>query len=132
MCFFPQKKLYPILYQLRCSYFFYNIIFNSFCLCGHSNKLERGSVITLYIFIIHSSPPVFNEVHVTRYLVLCVCFVDRCSPFGIFLLVIVLSVHGLTDSDYPFGVYKHFFIACSTKKYCSFHFSCCHSFTKGP
>ena len=44
--FFP-KKLYPILYQLRYSYFFYNIIFDSFCPCGHFNKLERGSVITL-------------------------------------------------------------------------------------
>ena len=25
-----------------------------------------------------SSPPVFSGVHVTRSLVLCVCFVDRC------------------------------------------------------
>jgi hypothetical protein len=25
-----------------------------------------------------SSPPVFSGVRVTRYLVLCVCFVDRC------------------------------------------------------
>ena len=28
-----------------------------------------------------SSPLVFNEVHVTRSLVLCVCFVDRCLTF---------------------------------------------------
>jgi hypothetical protein len=27
------------------------------------------------------SPPVFGEVRVTRSLVLCVCFVDRCLPF---------------------------------------------------
>jgi len=28
-----------------------------------------------------SSPPVFSGVRVTRSLVLCVCFVDRCLPF---------------------------------------------------
>jgi hypothetical protein len=28
-----------------------------------------------------SSPPVFNWVRVTRSLVLCVCFVDRCLSF---------------------------------------------------
>ena len=31
-----------------------------------------------------SSPPVFNGVHVTRSLVLCVCFVDRCLSFYTF------------------------------------------------
>jgi hypothetical protein len=28
-----------------------------------------------------SSPPIFSEVRVTRSLVLCVCFVDRCLSF---------------------------------------------------
>jgi hypothetical protein len=43
-----------------------------------------------------SSPPVFSGVHVTRSLVLCVYFVDRC-------LLLVLSVlHRFTDSGYPF------------------------------
>ena len=31
-----------------------------------------------------SSPPVFNGVRVTRYLVLCVCLVDRCLSFCTF------------------------------------------------
>jgi hypothetical protein len=31
-----------------------------------------------------SSPPVFSGVRVTRSLVLCVCFVDRCLSFCIF------------------------------------------------
>ena len=31
-----------------------------------------------------SSPPVFSGVRVTRSLVLCVCFVDRCSSFCTF------------------------------------------------
>ena len=38
-----------------------------------------------------SSLPFFSGVRVTRPLVLCVCFVDRCS-FVLFLLAIVLSV----------------------------------------
>ena len=69
-----------------------------------------------------SSRPVFNGIRVTRSLVLCVCFVDRClsfctfsfghcvvCPFVLFLLVIVLSVlFRYTDSDYPFGIFKLF------------------------
>jgi hypothetical protein len=38
------------------------------------------------------SPLVFSGVRVTRYLVLYVCFVDRCLSFNIFSLAIVLSV----------------------------------------
>ena len=33
-----------------------------------------------------SSPPVFSWVHVTRSLVICVCFVDRCLSFYPFVL----------------------------------------------
>ena len=41
---------------------------------------------------------------VTLSLILCVCFVDRCLSFVLFLLVIVLSILLLqyTDSDYLF------------------------------
>ena len=53
--------------------------------------------------------PVFSGVRVTRSLVLCVCFVDRCLSFVPFLLAIVLSVFlRYTDSDYPFGILKLF------------------------
>jgi hypothetical protein len=49
-----------------------------------------------------SSFPVLSGVRVSRSLVLCVCFVDRCLFFCTFLLTIVLSVLLLfTDSDYP-------------------------------
>ena len=45
---------------------------------------------------------------VTRSLALCVCFV---YPFVPFLLAIVLSVLiRLTNSDYPFGILKLFFL----------------------
>jgi hypothetical protein len=56
-----------------------------------------------------SSTPVFNGVSVTRSLVLCVCFVNRCLSFCTFLLANVLSVLlRYTDSDYPFGIFKLF------------------------
>jgi hypothetical protein len=52
-----------------------------------------------------STTPVFSGVHVTRSLVLCICFVNRCLSF--FLLAIVLSgLHRFTHSDYPFGIFK--------------------------
>jgi len=54
-----------------------------------------------------SSSPVFSGVRVTRSLVLCVCFVDRClsfCPFSFWPLFCVLLQ--FTDSDYPFGIFK--------------------------
>jgi hypothetical protein len=42
----------------------------------------------------------FSEVRVTRSLVLCVCFLDHCLSFVLFILSIVLSVLRFTASDY--------------------------------
>ena len=55
-------------------------------------------------------PPVFSGVRVTRYLVLYVCFVDRClSSCTFILLAIVLSVLlRYTVSDCPVGIFKLF------------------------
>ena len=48
-----------------------------------------------------SSPPIFGEVRVTRSLVLCVCFVDRCLSFSTFSFGHCVSVLlRYTDSDY--------------------------------
>ena len=56
-----------------------------------------------------NSPPVFSGVRVTRSIVLCVCFVDRCLPN--FFLAIVLSVLlRKTDSDYHFVIFKLFLL----------------------
>jgi hypothetical protein len=56
-----------------------------------------------------SSLPVFSGARVTRSVVLCVGFVDRCLPLRLFLLAIVLPVIlRFTDSDYPFGIFKIF------------------------
>ena len=56
-----------------------------------------------------SSSLVFSGVRVTRSLILCVCFVDRCLSFVLFLMANVLSVFlRYTDSDYPFSVFKLF------------------------
>ena len=63
--------------------------------------------------------PIFSGVRVTRSLVLCVCFVDRCRSLFVllcfFLLAIVLSVRlQYTDSDYHFGILK--LVLCSCPK----------------
>jgi hypothetical protein len=60
-------------------------------------KLFGFPLFRLLVYIMK----VISGVRVTRSLVLCVCFVDRClslCPF--FLLIIVLSVLRCTDSDY--------------------------------
>ena len=63
-----------------------------------------------------SSPPVYSGVRVTRYLILYVCFVDRCLSFVYFLLAIVLSVLlRYTDSDYPFGIFKLFLMTVKSQ-----------------
>jgi hypothetical protein len=62
-----------------------------------------------------SSPPVFIGFRVSRSLVLCVCFVDRCLSFCTFLFATVLSVL-LRDSDYPFGIFKLFLVNAHTQR----------------
>ena len=57
------------------------------------------------------SPPVCSGVLVTRSLVLCVCFVDRCLsfwPFYLFAIVLYIVLFRFTDIDYPFGIFKLF------------------------
>jgi hypothetical protein len=56
-----------------------------------------------------SSPRVVSGVRVSRSLVLCVCFVNRCLFFCPFSWAIVLSVLlRITDSDYHIGIFKFF------------------------
>ena len=51
----------------------------------------------------------FSGVRVTRSLVLCVCFVDRClSLCSIFFWPVLSVLLRYTDSDYPFGIFKLF------------------------
>ena len=45
---------------------------------------HTGGAGTAYLPEHPSSPPVFSGVRVTRSLVLCVCFVDRCLSFCLF------------------------------------------------
>jgi hypothetical protein len=69
---------------------------------------------TAYPFGAPGFTPVFGGVHVTRFLVLCVCFVDRCLSFcTFFFLAILLSVlFQYTDSDYLYGILKLFLANC--------------------
>ena len=72
-------------------------------------SLEEQELLTLPKNL--SSPPVFSGVRVTRSLVLYVCFVDRCLSFCTFSLAIVFPVLlRYTDSDYPFGIFKLFWL----------------------
>ena len=52
-----------------------------------------------------NSSPVFSGAGVTRSLVLCVCFIDRCLSFCTFSCGHCVVCHlRFTDSDYPFGI----------------------------
>jgi hypothetical protein len=50
-------------------------------------------------------------------------FVDRCLSFCPFLLANVLSVLQITDSDYPFGIFK--LLSEGSKRFGFFLGSCC-------
>ena len=77
------------------------------CVLPTLNKTYLFIYLFIYVYQEDSSAsPVFSEVRVTRSLVLCVCFVDRCLSSCPFLLAIVLSVLRITDSDYRFGIFK--------------------------
>ena len=52
---------------------------------------------------------VFSGVRVNQTLVLCVCFVDRCLSFYPFSFGHCVVCSSITDSDYPFGIFKLFF-----------------------
>ena len=71
--------------------------------------------------------PIFSRDRVTRSLVLCVCFVDRCLSFCTFLCclfffdlrILITSLWYLlwfTDSDYPFGIFNLFLYSNVTEK----------------
>ena len=52
-----------------------------------------------------SSPPVFNGVHVTRSLILYVCFVDRCLSFCTFVDLLIEWYFAPTEA--MFQLYRH-------------------------
>ena len=84
-------------------YIFKHVLKNNFVMFINAHLVEQ-ELLTLPEHL--SSPPGFR---VTRSLVLCVCFVNRCLSFVLFILAIVLSVLlRYTDSDCPFGIFKLF------------------------
>ena len=62
-----------------------------------------------------SSTPVFSEVRVTRFLVIYVCFVERCLSFCTFIFkpLYCLSLCHCLASDYLFGIFKLFLLSRS-------------------
>ena len=77
---------------------FFILMISLFILCKYSSKS---------IFIILTAS-YFSGVRITRYLVFSVMFC--ISLFILFLFTIVLSVLRFTDSDYPFGIFKLFWL----------------------
>jgi hypothetical protein len=102
-----------VLWSLQYIYFVLRTVWISMHNEHHKNRLITGFIarFTRRVLPVEqelptplehlNSPPVFSGVRVTRSLVLCVCFVNRCLSFCTFLLAIVLSVLlRYTDSDY--------------------------------
>jgi hypothetical protein len=53
--------------------------------------------------------PRFSGINVTRSLVLCICFVDRClSLFCYCVVCLLLALYPFTSFAYHFGVFKSF------------------------
>jgi hypothetical protein len=86
----------------------------------NDDKLIADKIRICYLLKIHlvkqelltfpkhlSPPPVFSGVGVTRCLVLCVCFVDRCLSFcTISFGHCVVCSSSIYDSDYTCGIFK--------------------------
>ena len=49
---------------------------------------------------------VFSGIRVTRSLVLCVCFVDRCLSFCTFFAIMLSVLLRYTEPDCPFDIFK--------------------------
>ena len=83
----------------KCSYIFQIFVF---LIKYFTTRLTRWVPLIdqeLLTFTEHlSSPPVFSGVRVTRSLVVCVCFVDRCLSFSLFsfghCIVCPFSIYG--------------------------------------
>ena len=74
--------------------------------------LESSASVSVGFVLLESSP----LVSVGFVLLDLGSFVDNCLSFCSFLLAIVFSVLRITDSDYPFGIYKLFFGEDGTPK----------------
>jgi len=74
----------------------------------YDRRIFFGKKIILISDFLYS-PPVFSGVRVTRSLVLCECFVDRCLSFCTFSFGQCFLLR-YTDSDCPFGIVKLFLL----------------------
>ena len=77
----PSETNSPPVMVNFCSGFFYR---SSSTICYNNVICFNGRILILSLPEHLSSPPVFSGVHVTRSLVLYVCFVDRCLSFCTF------------------------------------------------
>jgi hypothetical protein len=83
------------------------------CFCITSTSIVHMIILTSGAGTAYPSgapefTPGFSGVRVTRSLVLCVCFVDRCWSFCTFSFGHCIVLLRYMDSDYPFGIFKLF------------------------
>jgi hypothetical protein len=83
------------------------------CFCITSTSIVHMIILTSGAGTAYPSgapefTPGFSGVRVTRSLVLCVCFVDRCWSFCTFSFGHCIVLLRYMDSDYPFGIFKIF------------------------
>ena len=99
--------------QITTNMFHLSSVLSSFMtyhrVCKYSNTLGATSGAgTGYLPVHMGSPQVLSGAHDVRSSVFCVVFCR--ALFVLFIVAIVLFVLRLTDSDYPFGIFKLFFL----------------------
>ena len=100
---FLYKKLYP-------AFYIYKPVFPR----GSVVVVSKSSIsMTISKFMEHlSSPPIFSGVDITRSLILCVCFVDRCLSFFFWSLFSLsfdsrILITPLVSSNSPYEQNNH-------------------------
>ena len=77
----------------------------------YTTQFRCNTSLECHTFPEHQSPsPVLSGFRVTRSVVLCACFVERCLPFCTFYFVVLSVLLWYRNSDYPFDIFKLFFL----------------------
>jgi hypothetical protein len=78
---------------------------------GTGSSIKSGKVQLAYPSGAPNFTPWFGGIHVTRYLVLCVCFVDRCLSFCLFSFGHCVVCPSICRIWLPLGIFKLFVLS---------------------
>ena len=87
------------------------------CCSARSTNDDTGEAGTAFPSGAPEFTPGFSAVRVF-FLVLCICFADRCLSFFTFLWPLCCL---FIDSDFPFGIFKLFFLQVPCCEPCSYN-----------